>query len=260
MNARTVLVVEPDPVLLELWVDMLEGESFRVLRARAAAAALACAEAHPGPVDLLLTDLALADADGFALASQLGERYPGLKVLYLAGHVDDRQGSLAHLRATGQPFVLKPFRRDELLRRIAELLDLPVDDDEFARLIAHPALKAVPTVGLGGPTRVRRATRFRVRMPVRYQWAGQPHWHSGIATNLSRSGVLLEIAPSDGAVINADQVIPGTPLEIVFEMPPAGQADPGAAVRCAGTFVRSQPVPGRSLLQAMAVRVDAYRE
>jgi two-component system, cell cycle sensor histidine kinase and response regulator CckA len=58
---------------------------------------------------------------GFELGKQLGERAPGLKILYMSGFRDNATGG-----ATGdapRAFLHKPFTPDVLLAKVREVLD-----------------------------------------------------------------------------------------------------------------------------------------
>jgi two-component system, cell cycle sensor histidine kinase and response regulator CckA len=75
-------------------------------------------------VDVLLTDVIMPGMGGRELAGRLAQRYSRLKVIYMSGYTGDgvlQQGGLE----PGMPFVEKPFRGDELARRIRETLDEP---------------------------------------------------------------------------------------------------------------------------------------
>jgi CheY-like chemotaxis protein len=78
-----LLVVDDDPLMLEILCKMLE-RSYDVMRANGAAAALSILEAAT-PVDLMLTDVAMPGVNGFSLARLARQRRPHLKVLYLSG-------------------------------------------------------------------------------------------------------------------------------------------------------------------------------
>ena len=60
--------------------------------------------------------------NGAELARRLRGRRPSLRVLFMSGYTDDvlgRQGTLA----PGTDLLPKPFSRDDLLRKVREVLD-----------------------------------------------------------------------------------------------------------------------------------------
>ena len=59
-------------------------------------------------MDLLLTDVVMPNASGKELANRLGERWPGIRVLFMSGYADDT--TMRHgLPPQGAHFIQKPF-------------------------------------------------------------------------------------------------------------------------------------------------------
>jgi DNA-binding NtrC family response regulator len=117
----TVLVVEDEPLLRALLVEMLRSVSATVLEADGAAEAIARAEAHPGSIDALVTDLVMPGTSGRAVAQAVVERHPGLRVLYISGYSDAEIGARGIL-SPEMSFLQKPFTVDELESKLGELL------------------------------------------------------------------------------------------------------------------------------------------
>jgi CheY-like chemotaxis protein len=115
----TILLVEDEEVLRSLAREILEEAGYRVLAAGRAEAAIELARAHPGPIDLLLADVAMPGMKGPELAVALGEVRPGLKVLLMSGHTDD---AVVRRGVQGQrpvpPLLQKPFSVRELVDRV----------------------------------------------------------------------------------------------------------------------------------------------
>jgi len=85
-------------------------------------AALNHASAHPGTLDLVLTDVVMPWMNGIELAERLTERAPGLPVLFMSGYPDDeilRRGTLP----AGRTFVQKPITPDGLATAVRDALD-----------------------------------------------------------------------------------------------------------------------------------------
>jgi CheY-like chemotaxis protein len=116
-RGETVLLVEDEPQVLALAARALERRGYVVLTAPDGASALRVAEAALERVDLLVTDVAMPDLDGRALARQLRERRPSLPVLFISGYT---AASPAELEA---PLLAKPFTPAALAARVRELLD-----------------------------------------------------------------------------------------------------------------------------------------
>ncbi|WP_168219430.1 PAS domain-containing protein [Limnoglobus roseus] len=119
---ETVLVVEDEDRVRAFVRTVLEGCGYLVLEAADGAAAVATAATHPGPVDLLLTDVVMPGAGGRAAAEQVIVRYPSIRVLYMSGYTDD--AVLRHgVAVEGVHFLQKPFTPAALAARVRQILD-----------------------------------------------------------------------------------------------------------------------------------------
>ena len=118
---KTLLVVDDDPVLLDLEVQILRQEGYTVLPAASATEALRLAVTTP-MIHLLITDLLMPEVDGLELTRRFRAVHPKTPVLMVSG-------SLPVLRARSEPdldrfeFLAKPFEFNELLHKVRTLLD-----------------------------------------------------------------------------------------------------------------------------------------
>jgi len=122
---ETILVVEDEAAVRNLVREALVAHGYRVLVAEDGFAALDLAACHPGSLDLLLTDVVMPRMGGGDLARHIGDAHPGLRVLFMSGYTDDavvRHGVLEARVA----FLQKPFRLDDLARKVRDVLDTPV--------------------------------------------------------------------------------------------------------------------------------------
>lgn len=113
----TILVVEDDPFLRELAVEMLEEEGCRVLAAASAEEALArMLGATP---DVLFTDIDLGSGlNGMALARAARAVLPDLPVIYASGG----RPALGYGEGVpGSAFVPKPYRSEQVCSLIARM-------------------------------------------------------------------------------------------------------------------------------------------
>jgi signal transduction histidine kinase len=121
-GSETILVVESDPVVRNLIRKTLADCGYWVLEARDVAGAIALTDRHVEPIQLLITDIILPGLHGSHLAQHLAGRYPGMRVLFVAGFPDTR----AHDSGATSPRVsllAKPFTPGVLARRVRECLD-----------------------------------------------------------------------------------------------------------------------------------------
>jgi signal transduction histidine kinase/ActR/RegA family two-component response regulator len=121
-GSETVLVAEDEDGVRELLRKILAEHGHVVLQARHGRDALLTAERYQNPIDLLVTDVVMPELGGGALAEQLVQRRPGLKVLYISGYTNDEVLSRGVDHA-GAAFIQKPFTADDLMRKVRELLD-----------------------------------------------------------------------------------------------------------------------------------------
>ncbi len=123
-RGETVLVVEGDPVLRGLIVEMLAYLGYRVLKAADGRSALAVLETGDD-VDLLFTTLGpLCSMTGIDLAEEARSRVILLKVLYMS---DDPYEVAEHMASLGEgaEFIARPWRRGDLARKVRAVLDAP---------------------------------------------------------------------------------------------------------------------------------------
>ena len=119
-SARTLLVVDDDPMVRQVETEILRLQGYTVLEAGSAAEALRVA-ASTATIHLLITDLAMPEADSLELTRRFRAGHPETPVLMVSG-------SLPLLRVQSEPdldrfeFLAKPFQFDELLHKVRKLL------------------------------------------------------------------------------------------------------------------------------------------
>ena len=105
---RRVMVVDDDPMMMEVLVRILRRENFELLTALSGPEALRVLDADPEPIDLLITDYAMPEMKGRELADRARERYPDLRVLYQTGFSDMLFENRSELEENSA-FLEKPF-------------------------------------------------------------------------------------------------------------------------------------------------------
>ncbi len=121
-NAPTeaeILVVEDDPILLELTSSAIEDMGFSV---RSAASAEAADQwMSTGELDLVLLDIDLPRINGVEFLEWALARQPELSVIMLTG-LDDPEMALRCLDHGARTYLVKPFDIDFLERAIRDAL------------------------------------------------------------------------------------------------------------------------------------------
>lgn len=118
----TILVVDDNPVNLQLIVRTLHGSGHRILAARSGPAALDIVE-RTRP-DLLLLDVTMPEMDGFevcrALKAKAGTREIAVIFLSARGDVSDK---VSGLNLGAVDYLTKPIQAEEVLARVGNHLN-----------------------------------------------------------------------------------------------------------------------------------------
>ncbi|MBX6365196.1 MAG: PAS domain S-box protein [Gemmatimonadetes bacterium] len=120
-GGEIVLVAEDEPAVRSLARRILERAGYRVLEAEDGEDALAVAEAHAGPIDLLLTDVVMPRMGGRTLAERLARARPGVRILFMSGYSEELVSARGPARYS--PLLEKPFTPEALASRVRLTLD-----------------------------------------------------------------------------------------------------------------------------------------
>ncbi|WP_051554435.1 PAS domain S-box protein [Desulfobulbus elongatus] len=121
-GSETVLLVEDEPMILEIAAIMLRNLGYTVLAAATPDEAMRLAREHAGALQLLITDVVMPGMNGRMLANTLLSLNPGLKCLFMSGYTAN---VIAHhgVLDEGVHFIQKPFALSVLAAKIRETLD-----------------------------------------------------------------------------------------------------------------------------------------
>jgi two-component system, response regulator PdtaR len=110
-TAKTVLLVEDEPLVLRTTSDLLEHDGYRVIPACNYQEAVAALEAEPDTA-VLVTDISIGgEGDGVQLARLVAERFPHVRTVLVSGAV--RPASDAYPKEA--IFFTKPYAPGALL-------------------------------------------------------------------------------------------------------------------------------------------------
>ncbi len=121
-GSETCLMVEDQEMVRDIAVRALRGKGYTVLEAESGIRALEAAEKYADEIDLLITDVVLPGMNGKHLFDRIRQLNPDVRVLFISGYDDD---SIAHhgVFEPGIHFLQKPFRPQELARKVRKILD-----------------------------------------------------------------------------------------------------------------------------------------
>lgn len=120
-----LLVAEDEDLVRSMLSSLLRRNGYQVTMAEDGHEALARWHENQGAYDLLLTDMVMPKGmTGLELAQKLREIKPHLKVLIMSGYSIDllEQGAADSPLLAEVGVMLKPFKHDDLLRRLREAL------------------------------------------------------------------------------------------------------------------------------------------
>jgi hypothetical protein len=115
-TGETVLVIEDEPVVRGVILEMLGEQGYRTLEAADGPSGLKILQSSE-PIDLLITDVGLPGISGRQVADQARESRPGLKILFITGYAESVALAGGFLQP-GMEMIIKPFDLDNLSRRI----------------------------------------------------------------------------------------------------------------------------------------------
>ena len=121
---ETILVVEDEPAILDVSIQLLEMQGYRVLAASTPGEAIRLAEEHLGEIHLLMTDVVMPEMNGRVLAKKLLSLYPGLRCLFMSGYTAD---VIAHhgVLEEGVHFIHKPFSLNDIAAKLRKVFQSP---------------------------------------------------------------------------------------------------------------------------------------
>jgi PAS domain S-box-containing protein len=122
-TGETVLVVEDEPVVRAVILEMLQDAGYRTFEAVDGPSGLHVLRQQPR-IDLLVTDVGLPGMNGRQLADQARETRPGLKILFITGYAESAAIAEGFLQP-GMEMITKPFDLDNLSRRIRAMVSGP---------------------------------------------------------------------------------------------------------------------------------------
>jgi len=123
-KGERILVVDDEPPIREALVGTLESYGYRAYTAEDGSDALALYFQRKDEIDVVITDLAMGQMDGIALARSLRKVNPKVRIIVSSGHMQKEAEVV--LRSLGvTTFLDKPYTAEKMLRALREVIDAP---------------------------------------------------------------------------------------------------------------------------------------
>jgi PAS domain S-box-containing protein len=114
-----LLLVDDEELVRTATSSILRSEGYDVRIAASGDCALALLKSE-GPVDIVLTDLAMPGMNGLELGEQIRSAHPNLPVVYMSGYFEDNSAGRSGMVASAKSghFLAKPFSKEQLLHAL----------------------------------------------------------------------------------------------------------------------------------------------
>lgn len=123
-GAETILVVEDDHAVLRATAAALTRGGYSILTASNGDEARRLVQGHRQEIDLILSDIVMPQLSGTELSKYLEIACPEMPVIFMTGYSDDPVvADSGDHRIANHRAIMKPFRPNELLKIVREVLD-----------------------------------------------------------------------------------------------------------------------------------------
>jgi CheY-like chemotaxis protein len=121
-GGETILLVDDEPWLLDLGVQILNRFGYRTLSAPSGEEALMILERNGTPVDLIIMDLLMPGMGGRKCLEQVAQTNPSARFIVASGFAEE--GTMEEVRKLGaRGIIQKPYAVEELLKTVRGALE-----------------------------------------------------------------------------------------------------------------------------------------
>ncbi len=121
---ETILLVDDEPIIIDVARDMLEILGYRVIAARNGQDAIDIYGRRKNEIDMVIQDMVMPGMNGADVFQALKRINPEVKVILASGYVLNKQIA-AMIEQGCRAFMPKPFRLEDLSLKVREVLDSP---------------------------------------------------------------------------------------------------------------------------------------
>ena len=120
-GTETILVVDDESLVRNLSQKMLESWGYKVLTAEDGPRAIDIVRGRAQPIDLIILDGSMPRLSGRDTLVELVKAEPNVRVLFSSGYAVEQHALGDFPQVVG--YLNKPYRMDELAKKIREVLD-----------------------------------------------------------------------------------------------------------------------------------------
>ena len=119
-SKHTVLLVDSEPLILDVCSVLLERSGYRVLCSPTGKTGLQLLKQEAGEVDLVVSDILMADVSGPEMAVQMMAENPKLKIIFISAYGHGNSTVVAD-----ENILDKPFTSEQFLHKVRSALSAP---------------------------------------------------------------------------------------------------------------------------------------
>ena len=154
-HAFEVLVVDDEPGARELLHEFFQARGFTVAAAQDGRAAIATLQRSNGCYGLVVTDLGLPGADGFAVLQAAKQANPSSYVVIVTGYAS-LDSAINAVRVGAYDYLAKPFSLSQLEVILARIQDRMALQEASRRLQSGRSVADYPERAVGGGTHIEQ--------------------------------------------------------------------------------------------------------
>jgi len=121
---ETILLIDDEPVIIDVARDMLEILGYQVIVAHNGQDAIDIYRRRKNEIDMVIQDMVMPGMNGADVFQALKRINPEVKVILASGYVMNKQIA-AMIEQGCRAFMSKPFRLEDLSLKVREVLDSP---------------------------------------------------------------------------------------------------------------------------------------
>ncbi len=121
-GTETILLVEDEPMILDLLKEVLESGGYSVMVAQNGEEAVEVYSQAKDKIALVLSDMGLPKLGGWEAFQKMKQVNPRVKAILASGYLDPNLRT-EMIKSGARDFIQKPYIPDQILRRVREVID-----------------------------------------------------------------------------------------------------------------------------------------